>query len=249
MTNNPTHYKGKEAIEHVVETQAEGKLTSLESHGTELAGHLAAALDAARDTALTLLILCFLFSQMKLSTIDSFSFLICFASGWLIWKMGRSGWLGWQRLERLHRMIAEEKWEIEHHRDQEREELYALYSAKGFEGKLLEEVVEVLMADGDRLLRVMVEEELNLSLENQEHPLKQALGAGIGVLVSLFCIVPLLSFYPPYGVVISALLIIGISGAATAFYQKNRRIPAFVWNTGLALLSWVTLASIWSWIH
>ena len=32
------------------------------------------------------------------------------------------------------------------------------------------------MADGDRLLRVMLEEELGFSLEVYDHPLKQALG-------------------------------------------------------------------------
>ncbi len=92
--------------------------------------------------------------------------------------MGRSAWLGWSRLERLHRILAQEKWEIEHNREQEREELGVLYAAKGFEGKLLEDVLDVLMADGDRLLKVMVEEELGLTLESQVHPLKQGLGAG-----------------------------------------------------------------------
>lgn len=246
-TPSPVHYKGKEAMEHVVETQAEGKFTSLETHGTEMPGHLSAAFDAARETSLLFLLLSFLLFKSSLSPHEQINILLCLAAGWLIWKIGRSAWIGWQRLERLHRMIADERWEIEHHREQERDELYALYSAKGFEGKLLDDVVDVLMADGDRLLRVMVEEELNLTLENQEHPLKQALGAGIGVLIAIIFILSLFPIFPPYGMAISSLLIIGISGSGSAYYQKNRRIPAFVWNVGLALLGWTTLYSLWEW--
>ena len=100
--------------------------------------------------------------------------------------------LGWARLERLHRIVEEERYEIENHRQQEREELKELYRAKGFQGKLLDEVVDVLMADGERLLKVMVEEELGLSLQSQEHPLKQGAGSALGAFVASF------SFYVVY---------------------------------------------------
>ena len=93
-----------------------------------------------------------------------------FSIGWLFWKLGRSSLLGWARLERLHRLIQQEQWEIEHHRAQEKEELTAMYHQKGLTGKLLEQVIEVLMADDNRLLRVMLEEELGLTLETYEHP-------------------------------------------------------------------------------
>ena len=57
-----------------------------------------------------------------------------------------------------------------------------MYEQKGLSGDLLDQVIEVLMADDNRLLRVMLEEELGLTLESYEHPLKQAAGAGLGVL-------------------------------------------------------------------
>src|SRR5262249_44443752 len=143
--------------------------------------------DAARETCLALALL-WLFGL-------HWAALLIFSGAWLIWKTGRSAWLGWSRIERLHRIVAQEKWEIEHHRQQEREELGALYAAKGFEGKLLEDVLDVLMADNDRLLRVMVEEELGLSLHSQEHPLKQATGAFLGVLAgSILTLLGLLIF-------------------------------------------------------
>ena len=58
----------------------------------------------------------------------------------------------------------EERFEIAHHRGQEKEELTELYALKGFKGELLDQVINVLMADDNRLLSVMLEEELGLEL-------------------------------------------------------------------------------------
>jgi VIT1/CCC1 family predicted Fe2+/Mn2+ transporter len=134
-------------------------------------------------------------------------------------------------------VVAQEKWEIEHNRPQEREELKALYSAKGFEGKLLDDVIDVLMADGDRLLRVMVEEELGLSLESHEHPLKQAIGAALGALIG--CALCLLVFfiYPPWGIVIGAALAMILSAASAAQHEGNKLVPAIVWNLGIGAIA------------
>ncbi len=154
-----------------------------------------------------------------------------------IWKGGRSAWLGWSRLERLHRVLAQEKWEIEHHRQQEREELKELYAAKGFEGKLLEDVLDVLMADGDRLLKVMVEEELGLSLECQEHPLMQSLGALSGALMALLILFTAVYFDSHWSLVATAASV-AIGSCLTAFYARNRFVPAIIWNLGLLALAY-----------
>jgi len=224
------HFHGKDALGHVAEAQARGFLSASEIHGTEVPGFISAAADAARDTAVLLLLAAFL---LPLSLLQ----LLLLATGWLLWRAGRSAWLGWARLERLHRILVQEKWEIEHNRDQEREELGILYASKGFSGPLLEEVLDVLMADGDRLLRVMVEEELGLSLEKIEHPLQQALGAACGTLVATG--ITLIGFwvFPPWGTFIGALLAIGLAGAISAIYAQNRPIPAVVWTLGIAILA------------
>ena len=143
----------------------------------------------------------------------------------------------WSRLERLHRLIEEERWEIEHHRPQEKEELTALYAAKGFSGKLLHEVIEVLMADDNRLLEVMLQEELGLSLESYEHPLKQAAGALVGVLGSVVILSFALFFLPAWGPTLAATLIIALSAGTTAQLEKNRPLPSIVWNLGIAALA------------
>lgn len=236
-----THFTGKPPIGHVAEKLAEGKLTSVEVHGTELPGHLSAGADAARETAVVLLLLSTLLILLSY-TEPLTSILIIFSTGWIIWKFGRSAWLGWSRIERLHRIVKQEKWEIENNRDQEKFELRELYAAKGFEGKLLDHVVDVLMADGDRLLKVMVEEELGLKLESHEHPLKQALGAGVGALLATLMVIMCHLVAPSlYGILIGALLAVSGASAVTSYYEKNRTIPAILWNVGLTILafSWV----------
>lgn len=235
--NHSKHFKDKDAIAHVAEKQVEGFIASSEIHGTEIPGHIHASADAARDTAVALVLVWIILVHHAVAPNQITLVLATFTGGWMLWKAGRSAWLGWSRLERLHRIIEQEKWEIEHHRQQERQELAVMYAAKGFEGKLLEDVLDVLMADGDRLLRVMVEEELGLSLEDQEHPLKQSLFAAIGSLIAgIICIVSYL-IYPSWGLLIGALLVTGTSAAIAAQRAGNQLIPAFVWNIALAVLT------------
>ena len=145
------HFEGKSVVEHLKTARAKGALASAEIHGTEMPGHLSAAADAARETSVVLLLLWILLPSQP-------TLFFLFAAGFFLWKIGRSALLGWARLERLHRVIEEERWEIEHQRQQEREELEALYQAKGLTGKLLDETVSVMMADDNRLLRIMLEE-------------------------------------------------------------------------------------------
>jgi hypothetical protein len=237
MQTNPSHFKGKDAVDHVIEAQAEGIFSATEIHGTETPGHISAAADAARETSVVLVLLAILIQPLSLTPHQAWLVLGIFAFGWFFWKVGRSAWLGWSRLERLHRIMAEEKWEIEHHRSQEREELSALYQAKGFEGKLLEDVLDVLMADGDRLLRVMLEEELGLSLESQEHPLKQGLGAGLGTFTAVALCALGYGFYGLYGMAICAVACVALSASVAAKFENNKVIPAAVWNVGIAILA------------
>lgn len=233
----PTHFKGKEAIEHVIEARMKGKAASSEIHGTELPGHYSAAADAAKETAFLILILWTLFSEIGFPIEKMHQILIVFTLALLVWKVGRSAILGWARLERLHRLIEEERWEIEHHRPQEKEELRALYAAKGFSGKLLDEAVDVLMADDNRLLQIMLEEELGLSLESYEHPLKQAAGAFVGVVGSAFILSFGLFILPFWGAAACAALIIALAAGSSAQLQKNHPLPSIIWNLAVAALA------------
>ena len=64
-----------------------------------------------------------------------------------------------------------ERAEIRNDFEHERAEIQALYAAKGFQGELLERVVDTICAADDRLLKVMMEEELGLSMHHVNHPL------------------------------------------------------------------------------
>lgn len=223
------HFKGKSPIAHVFEARAKGKEALEETHGIELPGHYSAALDAGKETAIV-------FTLLWILLPDSPQLLLLIGAGWFLWKTGRSACLGWARLERLHRLIEEERWEIEHRRPQEREELKALYQAKGFSGQMLEEVIDVLMADDNRLLQVMLEEEMGLSLEVQEHPLKQAFGAGLGVALSFAFLIGSLAL-PGWGLPLTAALLIASSSYFAASFEKNRPLSAVVWNLAVASLA------------
>ena len=231
------HFKGKEALQHVIDARIKGFSASSEIHGTELPGHYSAAADAAKETAIILLILWTLFFEIELSSGKVQWCFLVFVLGLIVWKVGRSAILGYNRLERLHRLIEEERFEIEHHRGQEKEELRALYSAKGFSGKLLDEAIDVLMADDNRLLQVMLEEELGLNLETYEHPLKQAAGAFVGVFGAAFIMSFGLFILPSWGPILCAAIIISLSAGTSAQLEKNKPLPSIIWNIAIAALA------------
>jgi hypothetical protein len=232
---NPEHFHGKDAIGHVAEAKAQGLLSSTEIHGAEIPGHISSFADSARETAIALLMIWVVLVKFNFQNLTPI--IAIFSLGWMMWKGGRSAWFGWSRLERMHRVVEQERWEIQHHRGQEREELKELYRAKGLEGKLLDDVMDVLMADEDRLLRIMVVEELCLTLETNEHPLKQGIGAALGVLATFLLCYGLIYLSPIYGIWIGSVLAIGISSLISANFEGNKRIPAVIWNLGIAALA------------
>ena len=63
-----------------------------------------------------------------------------------------------------------EYYEVEAFPDIERQEVEDIYRAKGFEGALLQQVVDVLTADKDRWVDVMMKEELHM-MEETKSPL------------------------------------------------------------------------------
>ena len=90
------------------------------------------------------------------------------------------------------------------------------------------------MADDNRLLRVMLEEELGMSLEVYEHPLKQAFGALVGgIAASLLC---LFAYWaaPSYALPIASVIVIIVATWVTTKLERNRSWPTIVWNLALA---------------
>lgn len=232
-----SHFEGKDVIKHLKEARLKGSQATAESHGTETPGHITAGIDSAKEIVVFLYAFWMILTHFQLPTKITLTILFAISITYFLWKVGRSTLLGWARLERLHRLIEEERWEIEHHRAQEKEELTAMYAEKGLSGKLLEEVIEVLMADDQRLLQLMLTEELGLTVESYEHPLKQGLGSGIGVIIA--------SCFGLFGLYYGSFLGGGIVTAAILFtaawlsakFDRNRLVHATLWNFSVGFLS------------
>lgn len=84
-----------------------------------------------------------------------------------------------------------EYWEVDHLPETEREEIREIYREKGFEGELLEKVVETITSNRDRWVDVMMKEELEMALPAQS-PIKTALATYVSFIV--VGLIPLLAY-------------------------------------------------------
>ncbi len=233
MAENP-HFKGKDALTHVIDARKKGKEIMEEAHGAPISGGTFAFCEAANEAAILSVIIALISYAYNLPIL---LILPVFLLGYLIWKSGRIAFLGYTKLERLHRLIEEERWEIEHSRDQERKELEELYAAKGFSGKLLDQVIDVLMADDNRLLEVMLKEELGLTLESFEHPLKEATCAFVGVIAATLLLGIGFFIHPLEGILSFAALISVSCSILSAKREKNQVFNSVIWSLGIAALA------------
>ena len=71
-----------------------------------------------------------------------------------------------------HKLI--EYWEVDNIPEKEREEVEDIYRKKGFKGKLLQQVVDTIIADKDRWVDVMMKDELMMAEETRS-PFKMGL--------------------------------------------------------------------------
>lgn len=88
-----------------------------------------------------------------------------------------------------------EYWEVDNLPEKEKEEIREIYQAKGFEGELLEQVVDVITADKDRWVDVMMKEELNM-VKADKSPF--AMGAMTFISFIIVGLVPLISYVWDY---------------------------------------------------
>ena len=88
-----------------------------------------------------------------------------------------------------HKRIEYE--EVENVPEIERQEVREIYEAKGFEGELLDQVVEVICADKDRWVDVMMKEELEL-VKDTRSPL--TIGGVTFISFLLVGLIPLISY-------------------------------------------------------
>lgn len=75
-----------------------------------------------------------------------------------------------------------EYWEVENRSQQEREDVELIYRNKGFEGDLLQQVVDTITADKDRWVDVMMKDKLMMS-ESTKSPFKMGLVTYISFII------------------------------------------------------------------
>lgn len=92
--------------------------------------------------------------------------------------------------------LQKEKREIQEIPEMEIQEIRDIYAKKGFEGKLLEDVVKVITSNEKVWLETMMQEELKLNPVEDGRPLSSALLVGISSLIgALIPLLPFLIFY------------------------------------------------------
>lgn len=95
--------------------------------------------------------------------------------------------------EHYERELEREKWEIENMTDDEIEEVRQIYKKRGFEGKLLEDVVKQITSDKEVWLEVMMGEELKLEPVAKNQAIKSAVIVGISAFIG--SLVPISPFF------------------------------------------------------
>ncbi|MCW9708657.1 VIT1/CCC1 transporter family protein [Fodinibius salsisoli] len=98
-------------------------------------------------------------------------------------------------LENFQKHERIEHWEVENLPEQEREEVRKIFKDKGFEGKLLKQVVDVITEDKERWVDVMMKEELEMMKQ-----IKSPLAMGFVTFVSFIAVglIPLIIYILDY---------------------------------------------------
>ncbi|HET7644653.1 MAG TPA: VIT1/CCC1 transporter family protein [Nitrososphaeraceae archaeon] len=153
--------------------------------------------------------------------------------------------------EILESEIKREEFEIQNMPIEERKEIENIYRAKGFEGELLEKIVEKITSKKDVWLKTMLTEELGLNLDILGNPLK-----GAFVMFGAFLlggILPILPYFAVKTGIISSITAIGIAiaisvlssfivGALKARMAKKNLIKGGIemagLGTGIALVGY-----------
>jgi VIT1/CCC1 family predicted Fe2+/Mn2+ transporter len=123
-----------------------------------------------------------------------------------------------------HRNI--EYWEVDNIPEKEREEIEDIYRRKGFEGPLLQQVVDVIVSDRDRWVNEMMKDELEMILDSKS-PFKIGLATLISFVVIGF--IPLLVYVYDY------------------FYEAG--FDLFVWTSIFTGLAFVVVGALKSLIN
>ncbi|MDH5400924.1 MAG: VIT1/CCC1 transporter family protein [Candidatus Heimdallarchaeota archaeon] len=141
-----------------------------------------------------------------------------------------------------------ERRHIEHHLDHEKEELYEFYRAKGFQGAILDEIVETIASDPEILLKEMMMAEFGVLEDQRRSPLMATIIVGIAFAIgSLPPILPFLFATSTFqGVMFSSIF--SITGLFIVGGFKARITRTSILKDGMENLTLGTLGAIITYI-
>ncbi|HEV2339200.1 MAG TPA: VIT1/CCC1 transporter family protein [Patescibacteria group bacterium] len=125
--------------------------------------------------------------------------------------------------------------EIENEPEMEKEEIRQLYEAKGFQGKVLEEITETITKDKHLWLMTMMRDELNLQQIDMKNVLKSSVIVTIATAIGH--LIPLLPFFFVYhqtGIVVS-LIVSAITLFLVGWYQAVTLVGSW-WRSGIRMV-------------
>jgi VIT1/CCC1 family predicted Fe2+/Mn2+ transporter len=127
--------------------------------------------------------------------------------------------------------------------DVEIDEIRTIYSAKGFEGETLDKIVEVITANPDVWVAVMMSEEFQMTPPHKARALRSALIVGLSALAG--SLIPLTPFFflpvsPSIGIsIVIAALTLFAAGMYKALHTVGRP-----WRSGLQMALIGTLSAL-----
>lgn len=129
-------------------------------------------------------------------------------------SMGASNYLaGRSEIDYAKDQLKKEGWEIDHLRELEVQEVREIYEKKGFKGKDLDRVVDLITADRATWLDTMMKDELGIMIDDEDDPKKHGLITFLAFIAAGF--VPLIPFLIPN--IPNPFIIAIITGGLTLF--------------------------------
>lgn len=151
-------------------------------------------------------------------------------------SMAGVGYTSTQAIKDLYnKKLKEEEEESEENLEEAKQEIKNIYYEKGFRGSLLNQIVSKIVSNKKVLVETMMREELNLSLDGYEHPIRNALVIGFAAIVG--SLIPLLPFFFVENVmvgVVIALIISVIALFVTGVYKARFTLGKW-WKEGVEL--------------
>ncbi len=128
-----------------------------------------------------------------------------------------------------------EKWEIQHVPEGEREEIRALYENYGFEGKVLDEIVNRITSSDEIWLKVMMEQELKLEPTNRKQALPSSFVVGLSSFVGSFIPLTTFFFFPVKQAIILSLVISTLVLFVIGYYKAKKTLGRQLIRQGIEI--------------